>query len=238
MKLGQLQAKRHLAAQVKDPALRERLTPGYTMGCKRILLSDDYYPALQRPNVTVVSAAVTKVEGDQVIDAAGGRHTVDCIVLATGFKPTEPIPFPVTGRGGLSLAEAWKDGMTAHLGVTVHGFPNLFLLVGPNTAIGHTSLVFMIECQLGYAIDAVDVARRNGWSSVEVKAEVQRATQREIAEKSVHTVWKEGGCRSWYLDDHGHNTTLWPDFTFTFWWRTRHFFPHDHLTSTAGGAPA
>jgi cation diffusion facilitator CzcD-associated flavoprotein CzcO len=229
-RVGERQARRHLEAQVADPGLRERLTPRYTMGCKRVLLSDDYYPALQRENVRLVTAPAAKVEGRAVVDAEGGRHEVDALVLATGFHATDPLgPLEVVGRGGVGLKQAWANGLSAHLGTMVAGFPNLFILAGPNTGIGHTSLVFMIECQLRYLLGAVRAARRGGFRTVEVRPEVERAFTEALERRSRRTVWLEGGCRSWYLDEHGKNGTTWPDFTFKFWWRTRTFAARQHL---------
>ncbi len=227
---GERQARRHLEAQVEDPALRERLTPHYTMGCKRVLLSDDYYPALQRPNVKLVTAGAARIEGRTVVDTAGGRHEVDALVLATGFHATDPLgPVEVLGRGGVGLKQAWASGLSAHLGTMVAGFPNLFILAGPNTGIGHNSLVFMIECQLRYLLGAVKSARQGGWRTVEVRPEVEHAFSEALARRSQRTVWLAGSCRSWYLDEHGRNGTTWPDYTFKFWWRTRAFAAGQHL---------
>ncbi len=231
-RVGERQARRHLARQVADPKLREALTPRYGMGCKRILLSDDYYPALQRPNVRLVTSAAVRVEGDAVIDADGGRHEVDALVLATGFHATDPLgPLEVHGRGGVEIRQGWKSGLSAYLGTMVSRFPNLFILNGPNTGVGHNSLVFMVESQLNYLAGAVREVREHGAKTVEVRREVEEAFHQELAARSVHTPWLGGGCRSWYLDGEGRNGTLWPDYTFKFWWRTRHFEPQSHLVS-------
>jgi hypothetical protein len=140
-------------------------------------------------------------------------------------------PLEVAGRGGRTLKQAWVDGLSSNLGTMVSGFPNLFILSGPNTGIGHTSMVFMIECQLRYALAAMRAARKNGWATVEVREESERALTRHIYERSRNTVWMKGECRSWYLDAAGRNGAIWPDYTFKFWWRTRRFEPKDHQTT-------
>ena len=224
MRLGERAARRHLRTQVKNPALREALTPHYRMGCKRVILSDDFYPALQRPNVELVTAGITRIDASSIHTADGKQHEVDCIVLATGFQATDPLgAVEVVGRDGLRLREVWADGMSAYKGTTVAGFPNLFFLVGPNTGIGHTSLVFMIEAQLSYVMGAITAMRKRGVAQVEVKPEVQAQFNADIVRRSKGTVWQSGGCTSWYLDSKGRNTTVWPGFTFAFWLATRRF---------------
>ena len=218
-------ATRHLERQVPDPELRARLTPTFAPGCKRLLLSNDYYPALTAGNVDVVTDPIAEV-GERAIRTADGReHPVDTIVLATGFQVTDNPTFErLRGRGGRSLAEAWREGgMQAYLGTTVAGFPNLFLVTGPNTGIGHTSLVFMIEAQVRYVLDALRTMARRGLAEVEVRREAQDAYNEELQRRMRRTVWNAGGCASWYLDARGRNTTLWPDFTWRFRRRTRRF---------------
>ncbi len=223
LKIAQRLALNHLAAQVPDPALRQTLTPAYTMGCKRVLLSNDYYPALTRSNVEVVTSGIARIKAHSIVTADGFDHPVDCLIFATGFQATNPFgEVQIRGRGGLSLAEAWKNGMEAYLGTTVAGFPNFFLLTGPNTGIGHTSLLVMIESQLAYVLDALQRVEQRGLRTVEVKPEVQRAFIEDLDQRSRRTVW-ESGCMSWYLDQAGRNRTLWPDFTFKFRLRTRRF---------------
>ncbi|MFT3840101.1 MAG: NAD(P)/FAD-dependent oxidoreductase [Myxococcaceae bacterium] len=230
--VGQWLARRHLARQVPAGPLREALTPRYAMGCKRVLISDDYYPAFSQPNVQLVPKAVTRLEGNEVIDASGERHAVDCLVLATGFNVIDPMgPLEVVGRDGRTLKQAWANGLSSNLGTMVSGFPNLFILSGPNTGIGHTSMVFMIECQLRYAMAAIRAARQGQWKTVEVRTESERELNEQIARRSKETVWMKGECRSWYLDEHGRNGVIWPDYTFKFWWRTRRFEPKHHLSS-------
>jgi cation diffusion facilitator CzcD-associated flavoprotein CzcO len=223
LKLAQREALGHLAAQVPDPRLREVLTPGYTMGCKRVLISNDYFPALTRPNVEVVTSGIAEVKANSIVTTDGVEHPADCIIFGTGFRATDPFGgIDVRGHGGRSLADAWKNGMEAYLGTTVAGFANLFILTGPNTGIGHTSLLVMIESQLAYVLDALGTISERGLRTVEVKPEVQRAFVADLDDRSRRTVW-ESGCMSWYLDQAGRNRTVWPDFTFKFRLKTRRF---------------
>jgi cation diffusion facilitator CzcD-associated flavoprotein CzcO len=211
-------ARAHLAQQVPDRELRRRLTPDYRAGCKRLLLSDDYYPALTRDDVTVVTEKVVEVRRDRVVAADGTEHPAEVLVFGTGFRVTDnPISERVRGRGGRTLAEVWEaDGAHAYLGTAVAGFPNLFLLAGPNTGIGHTSLVVMIEAQLGYVTQALQLLAETGAGSLEVREPVVERYTAEVQRRAAGTVWNSGGCASWYLDAQGRNTTLWPDHTFRF----------------------
>jgi len=210
-------ARTHLHRQVRDPQLRAALTPDYTIGCKRILISNDYYPALAAPGSELVTAGIREVRPHSIVSLDGVERPTDTIVLATGFHVTDlPIAGKICGRGGRSLAEAWAHGMDTNRSTTVAGFPSLFLLVGPNVGVGHTSMVYMIESQLAYVEDALRVIDEERLETLETTPEAQEAYRALIAEKSSGTVWLGGGCASWYLDEHGHNTTLWPDFTFRF----------------------
>ena len=200
------------------PQLRARLTPDYRPGCKRLLLSNDYYPALQQPNVDVVTEKVIEVRPHSVVTADGVEHAVDTIIYGTGFHVTDnPVAERVQGVDGRTLADHWTEhGAQAYLGTTVPAFPNLFLLAGPNTGIGHTSLVVMIEAQLQYVVDALRTMDARGAASVELRRPVLAAWTDEIQRKASRTVWNTGGCASWYLDAEGRNTTLWPDHTYKF----------------------
>ncbi|MFI6426924.1 flavin-containing monooxygenase [Promicromonospora sp. NPDC050880] len=205
------QARAHLHAQVPDPALRALLTPDYAVGCKRALFSDDWYPTLQRPHVTLEPSAPVAVEGSTVVSASGARYEVDVLVLATGFETTRP-PFAdlVTGRDGRTLAEHWADGMTSHASTVVHGFPNLFVLDGPNAGLGHHSALEVIEAQIGYVLGALDHLDATG-GPLEVSAAAEVAYTREVDRLAAGTVWLRGGCRSWYVDERsGRLTLLWP----------------------------
>ncbi len=218
-------AHRLLERQVRDPELRRALTPAYRPGCKRLLLSDEWYPTIQRANVDLVTEKVIEVRPHGVVSAAGVEHAVDTIIFGTGFRVTDnPVAERVHGVGGVSLAQRWEQtGAQAHLGSTVAGFPNLFLLAGPNTGIGHTSLVVMIEAQLAYVVDALDQMRARGLRRVDLKPQALAAWTAEIQAKAAPTVWNSGGCASWYLDEEGRNTALWPGQTYRFRQRTKRF---------------
>jgi cation diffusion facilitator CzcD-associated flavoprotein CzcO len=228
-------ATRHLERQVADPELRAKLTPLFSPGCKRLLLSNDYYPALTRPNVEVVTERIVEVTESGVRTAGGEEREVDAIVLATGFRVTDnPFAERVRGRGGRRLSEVWAEsGQQAYRGTTVAGFPNLFLLMGPNTGLGHTSVVFMIESQVRYVADALRQMRRRRWAAVEVRPEVQAAYNRDVQARLRRTVWNTGGCASWYLDAHGRNTTMWPDFTWKYRLLMRRFDPESYTGTAA-----
>jgi cation diffusion facilitator CzcD-associated flavoprotein CzcO len=230
LKALELQARRHLRNQVADPGLRARLTPGYEIGCKRILLSDDYYPALSRENVDLVTTPITRITPTGVTTADGVEHTCDTIVLGTGFKVSGNLTrMRILGRDGTDLAQTWKrDGISAHLGIAVAGYPNLFLLVGPNTALGHSSMVFMIEAQVRYVLQALDLLRTGRTSYVEVRDDVQLRSVAAVQDKLAGTVW-QSGCNSWYLDDQGRNSTIWPNYTLGYWRRTRRLDPADFV---------
>jgi cation diffusion facilitator CzcD-associated flavoprotein CzcO len=217
-------ALRYLAAQVPDPELRAKLTPSYRVGCKRILLSNDYFSALQKPNAELITSAIREVTPRGIVTADGAEHALDAIVFATGFNAAETYaPFPLRGRGGDELTERWKQGAEAYLGTTVSGFPNFFMLGGPNTSLGHSSIVFMIESQIAYILDALRVLRTRGLKSLEVQRATQDEFNQRIGKHLGNTVWARGDCASWYQTRSGKITTLWPGFTFEYRWRTRRF---------------
>jgi cation diffusion facilitator CzcD-associated flavoprotein CzcO len=213
---------RHMQSAVSDPQLRAKLTPHFRLGCKRVLASNDYYPALAADNAEVVTEPIVEVLPHGIVTASpdGTRteHPTDTIIYGTGFRVTEPPAAEmIWGSGGQRLADLWSaEGMAAHRGLTIAGFPNLYFLVGPNTGLGHNSIVLMIEAQVRYLVDLVTRADRAGLGVVEARSSVQRAYNVELQRKLVGTVWDVGGCQSWYLDKRGRNTTLWPTFTFTF----------------------
>ncbi len=224
MEQGQKLALRHLHEQIRDPELRDKLTPDYTLGCKRILISDDYYPAIARPNVSVVTDPIREVTPHGIVTEDGVEREVDTIIYGTGFRVTDlPVMDMVRGRTGDTLREAWSDGMQAHLGTAIAGYPNFFMLIGPNTGLGHSSMVFMIESQIAYILDAVRTMDAAGIERVEIRPDVQRRYVDGVRSKMENTVWATGGCVSWYLDAQGRNTTLWPSFTFRFRQLTRRF---------------
>jgi cation diffusion facilitator CzcD-associated flavoprotein CzcO len=217
-------ALRQLRAQVKDRALRERLTPRYEIGCKRILPTDEWYPAVTKPNVEVIDQALAEVRPNSVVAADGSEREVDTIIFGTGFHVTDiPIAGMVRGRDGRTLAEVWGGSPEAYKGATVAGFPNLFLLVGPNTGLGHNSIVFMIESQVDYVGDALATMRRRGAGRLEVRSEAQAGYNAEVQRLTQGTVWVSGGCASYYIDRNGRNSSLWPTFTWPFRRRTREF---------------
>jgi cation diffusion facilitator CzcD-associated flavoprotein CzcO len=213
----------HLRRQVRDPRLRRRLRPDFRVGCKRILISNDWYPALTKPNVELVTEPIREIAGRRIVLADGSAREVDTIILGTGFHVTDPpTAWLVRGRGGRTLAEAAGASPQAYLGASMPGFPNLFKIIGPNTGLGHTSMVFMIESQLAYVMDAIRQMDERSIASFDVRPQAVEAFNAELQEKMRGTVWASG-CASWYLDARGRNTTLWPDFTFRFRRRTRRF---------------
>ena len=205
-------ARRFLRQQVADPVLREKLTPPYDIGCKRILISDDYLPALQQPNVSLVTDAIESITADGVVTAGGAMHRADVLVLSTGFRATDPPLAPhIVGRSGQSLADRWRGSPNAYMGTTHTGFPNFFTLLGPNTALGHSSVMLMVEAQIEHVLGVLALLRRRGAVAVEPHAEAQRAYCARIDARLSATAWNAGGCHSWYLDRTGRNSTLWPD---------------------------
>jgi cation diffusion facilitator CzcD-associated flavoprotein CzcO len=222
MELAEKQALRMLRKQVPDPGLRAKLTPNFRLGCKRVLISNDYYPAVAQSNVEVETDRIVEITPTGVVTAGadGSRteHPVDTLIFGTGFHVTDhPIAGRIRGRDGRTLADHWKSaGMSALHGVTVNGFPNLFYLVGPNTGTGNTSIIFMAEAQVEYLLSALSTMDRRGLATLEPRPEVQEAYNVRLQAQLDKTVWNTGGCASWYLDEAGRNTTLWPTFTFRF----------------------
>jgi cation diffusion facilitator CzcD-associated flavoprotein CzcO len=228
----------HLRKQVRDPELRRKLTPQFRLGCKRVLLSNDWYPALTRPNVELVTDAIREIRGRTIVLADGSEREVDTIILGTGFHVTDPPTTKlVRGRDGTLLAERAATGMQAYLGATICGLPNFFKLIGPNTGLGHNSMVFMIESQLRYVMDALRVMDEQGIETFEVRPEAMAAYNARIQSKMPGTVWMSG-CASWYLDAEGRNTTIWPDFTFRFRHRTRRFDTRAYELRRGADVPA
>jgi len=239
MRKAEVLALRHLHRQVGDPDLRTRLTPSYRMGCKRILISSDYYPALTQPNVSVVTDGITEITAKSVVTSDGTVYDADTLIFGTGFHVSDfPMAQRIFGPDGVSLAQRWsaRPAQTAFRGTTTAGFPNLFVLTGPNTGLGHTSQVFMIEAQIRYVARALWHARRHGFERIEVRPASQAAYDREVQRKMRPTVWITGGCKSWYLDADGRNVSLWPDFTWVYAWQTRRFDPSNYdLARSARG---
>jgi cation diffusion facilitator CzcD-associated flavoprotein CzcO len=233
MALLQRAAERHLEASVPDPELRAKLTPSYTMGCKRILLSNDYYPALTQPNVEVVVEPIDAVREGGIV-AGGVERPADVIIYGTGFQvTTQPIAGHIRGRDGRTLAEHWSPSPAAHLGTTVAGFPNMFYLQGPGTGLGHSSVIIMIEAQIGHMLDTLRYLRARGAAAAEPRPEAQAAFVAEVDRQMARTVWATGGCKSWYLDATGRNSTLWPGSTWQFRRRVAGFDPAEHVVTPA-----
>jgi cation diffusion facilitator CzcD-associated flavoprotein CzcO len=218
----------HLRHQVRDPALRARLVPDYPIGCKRLLFSNDWYPALDQLNVTVVNDPVAEVTPDGIRTADGTLHEVDVIVYGTGFKATEfLVPMQITGRDGLELHEAWGAGPRAYLGMTVPRFPNLFIVYGPNTNLGGSSILSMVECQTAYLGQAVDLLTRGEDAALEVRPEVAERYDDELQQRLGESVWT-AGCSSWYHDEGGRVSTNWPGLVQEYRERTATFEPADY----------
>jgi cation diffusion facilitator CzcD-associated flavoprotein CzcO len=226
----------NLAGAVSDPGLRARATPDYEIGCKRALISSDYYPVLNRPNVVLEGSALKSTDGSTARAASGARYDLDLLVFATGFQSTRP-PFAerVTGRDEERLADHWSMGMTAYASTVVSGFPNFFVLDGPNASLGHNSAIYMIEAQLDYVLGALEYLDRSGSRSLEVSAEAEADYTREIDAMAAATVWLTGGCQSWYVDERsGRLTLLWPGYAHSFRERNARFDPSVLKVDLAG----
>ncbi len=227
-------ATEHIERHIADPELRRKLTPSYRAGCKRVLISNDYYPALAQDNVEVITDRIERVDERGLVTADGKHRPVDAIVFGTGFAVTEKLtPLYVYGRGGVDINLAWQNGAEAYFGTMVAGFPNAFLLMGPNTGLGSGSMVFMIEAQIEYMMATIAMAEERAAASVEVKTAAQRSFNESVQARLANTIWASG-CKSWYLDKNGRNSTLWPGFTAEFWLRTRRPIERDLVF----GAPA
>ena len=224
LKVVEAVGRKHLRDQVPDPELRAKLTPHYRVGCKRILLSNDWYPALTRRNVEVVTDGIAEVREHSVVTTDGTAREVDTIILGTGFHTTDiAIADRIKGRDGETLADVWQGSPSAYIGTAVPGFPNMFFMVGPNTGPGHTSVVFYIESQIRYILDALATMSRDGVGVVDVRRDVFERFNDRLQQRMQRTVWMTGGCQSWYVDNNGRNSTLWPGPSFEVRWRMRRF---------------
>jgi cation diffusion facilitator CzcD-associated flavoprotein CzcO len=230
-------SKAHMRKQISDPELLEKVMPNYTIGCKRILPSNRWYPALGRENVELLTGGLKEVRGNTIVAGDGTEREVDAIVWGTGFQVTD-LPFAevVRGRGGRSLADVWGGSMKALRGTSVPGFPNFFMLAGPNTGLGHSSMVYMIETNIAHVLGALKAMRGAGATTVEPSQEAFDAYVAEIDAKMKTTVWSTG-CKSWYRDSTGRISTLWPDWTWRFRRDSRDFDPAEYRLSTTS-APA
>ncbi len=234
LKIGEVWARRHMRHAIADPQLRRRLTPSYRLGCKRILPSNDYYPALARDNVELVTAGIERVDAGAVHTTDGAEHQLDVLVCGTGFRIQDVFaPLRLEGRAGLTLQQAWAGGFEAHRGTTVAGFPNLALLSGPNTGTGSTSQVYMIEAQIHYVLELLRALREHRARSIEPRAQAQAAYNVWLQQQMQRTVWLTGGCNSWYLDEDGVNRTLYPGPSSSFWRSLRRVDPGEYVIEPA-----
>lgn len=215
--------KRYLAKAIPDAELRAKLTPDYRLGCKRVLQSNTYYPTFLRDNVELNTDGAITIVADGVIDGNGVKHDADVIIWGTGFHVIDAFDYlSVKGRNGVDLATQFKDnGTETYMGMAIHNFPNLYFMLGPNTALGHNSVVFMIEQQTKFIIKMLDEMRDRGAVAAEPTLAAQTEFNTEVQRLVEKGIWTQGGCTSWYLDSHGKNRTIWPKFTFQYWWETR-----------------
>ncbi len=238
MKVVERIARRHLKQQISDPELRAKVTPDYTIGCKRILPSNRWYRALGKPNVELVTEGVSEVRARSIVAADGSEREVDAIVLGTGFRVTDiPAAQGIRGRDGRLLEDVWHGSPRAHLGSTVEGFPNLFFLLGPNTGLGHSSMVYMIESQIAHVMAALRLMRERGAETIEVRADTQERYNAGLERRLQSTVWNTG-CASWYLDRTGRNATIWPDWTWRFRRRAAQLDPAEYRLEAPVAVPA
>lgn len=223
------QAKRELRRHVSDPVKREKLVPDYKIGCKRVLISNDWAPAMNRDNLDLVTTPITRVSPKGVVTSDGQEHEVDAIIYGTGFKATDFLsPMTIVGPDGRDLNQAWQNGAEAYKGITVNGFPNLFMLYGPNTNLAHNSIIFMLESQMRYVLSCLRLLGQQGQgSAMQVRPERQSQFVEGVQERLKDSVW-EAGCTSWYRNEQGRNTVNWPGFTFTYRLATREVDPDDY----------
>lgn len=208
----------HLASQISDPELREKLTPNYEIGCKRALQANNYFPVFLQDNVSLETSALGRVDGDKAIAVSGQSYDLDVLVFATGFDaPQPPAAQAIYGRGGTNLASAWDKGMQAYDSTAVPNFPNMFMVLGPNTGLGHHTMVFMIEAQVDYILGALDYAKDHNCAVIEARPDAEKDYLDRIEARSEGTVWVSGGCQSWYRDPISERlTVIWPDFAYAF----------------------
>ena len=221
--------RRHLRRQVADPVLREKLTPRYRFGCKRPILSNSYYPALASSNVDVVTEPIVQVNGGSLITADEERYELDTLITAIGYRYNRSLTaFRITGCAGRTLGDVWDRSPRAYLGTTVPGFPNFFILLGPNS-IGINSVIYSLESQIAYVIDALRRMDRDGVRRVELRPEALAGYVRECDRRSSGSVWTDGGCKAYYTDDEGRNFALYPGFVSEYRRRTRRFDPRQYV---------
>lgn len=229
--VAQKAALKHIERQIADPAIRKAVTPDFTIGCKRIILSSTLYPALCRPNVQLhpKDDGIAEINASGILTAKGQQIDLDLIVYSTGYDATDGvISYPVIGKGGKSVQDVWAEFPRAYLGTTLPGFPNFFVVTGPNTGIGHTSAIFVIEAQMEYIRRAIAAVQQQGAKAIEVKPQAEAAYTDMIHREMKQTVWQSGGCTSWYKSKSGHVIAMFPGFSFTFRQLAKAFKPGDH----------
>lgn len=215
-RVAERQSLLHLKNSVKNPELRRKLTPNFQFGCKRVLISSDYWATFERENVDLVTEGIERITANGIETTDGTEHELDAIICATGFAlGLAKSPFPVFGRGGKSLDDVWSNGAEAYKGMTVSGFPNWFILMGPNTGPGHTSVLVYTEAQISHALQAIETMRREGIRILDIKQSVQDAYNANIQQRMKHMVWSTG-CHPWYLSSDGSNHALYPGFAFRY----------------------
>ena len=219
----------HLHSQISDPTLRSLLTPQYSIGCKRILLSSTFYPALTRNNVALVTNRISHIAENSIKTEDGFEHPIDLLILATGFRPNG-FPDEIEIRGRVeTLKDAWSRASASYFGISTHGFPNLFLMCGPNTGLGHNSVLLMIEAQAEHVARAYRCMQQSGYARIEVREEQQTSYVDEIHRRLSKSVWQAGGCHSWYQNSAGLNTTMWPGISAEYALRARSFSEDDYV---------
>jgi cation diffusion facilitator CzcD-associated flavoprotein CzcO len=222
-KLMEKQVSKYIRKTVHDPETAEKLIPDYRLGCKRVLKTDNYIPIYNRDNVSLITDGIEEIRPDGILATDGTFREADVIIYGTGFHVTDAFEWVhVTGKGGRDLSKTFQEhGIETYLGISVSHFPNFFFMLGPNTALGHNSVVFMIEQETKWIIKMLDTMDARGAQAVEPTPEAQREFNDQLQEKVSKGVWSQGGCTSWYLDSKGKNRTIWPGFTFRYWWTTR-----------------
>ncbi len=211
-KVAEQLARSHLKRQVQDRWLRRQLSPDFAIGCKRVLVSNDYYPALQKQNCKLITWPIVKITENGVQSMEGVEHLVDCIVFATGFDVSKAgTPFPITGLNGCQLADEWSGGAKAYKSINVSGYPNLFFTFGPNSGPGHNSALVYMESQIDYAVKAIKTILIKNLKALDVKAQVQEKYNEDMQKRLAKTNWNSG-CKSWYLTEEGFNATMYPGF--------------------------
>jgi cation diffusion facilitator CzcD-associated flavoprotein CzcO len=236
LKFVEAYCKYNIRRSVKDRELRRKLIPNYTIGCKRILNSSTYYRAVADPKTELITDGIARITPTGIVTTDGTEREVDVIVFGTGFHVTDSYTYvQIKGRDGEDLVDRWnREGIGAHRGIAVADMPNLFFLLGPNTGLGHNSVVFMIESQIRYVADAIAKCDKFGAQALAPTRAAQDAFNEELQEKLKSSVWNSGGCSSWYLDEHGKNTVLWGGYTWQYWMATRSVKPEEYAFSGVG----